>query len=187
MTPVAHSLVGATIGATLINQHPSVCWKWTVIPAMVFCANLPDLPLPYWGHSHYAVSHSVFVGIALVACFSILLRGFPITRTTAGTWSLVIAGSLALLSHYLLDSFYNHGLGISVLWPVSDARLAIPIPWFTTMTTDPLLCWHNVKVWGIELLSFGMVTVVVLAIVRQYQRRWGRAIETSRQQDTEAK
>lgn len=169
MTPVGHSLVGATIGAVFTSQLPSVQQRFAVILAMVLWANVPDLPLPGWGHSRYRVSHSVFVGIILLACSSMVLRGFQFTRTTMGTWPLIFAGALALFSHYLLDSFYNHRKGIAVLWPFSCARIAIPIPWFTTMKTDPLLCWSNAKVWGIELLCFGTMSGGVLLLCRIYK------------------
>jgi membrane-bound metal-dependent hydrolase YbcI (DUF457 family) len=62
----------------------------------------------------------------------------------------------ALLSHYLLDSFYNHGRGIALFWPISDGRLALPIPWFSTLgSLTPALDWHLIRTCGIELVCYG--------------------------------
>ena len=41
---------------------------------------------------------------------------------------VLVAWSLAWLSHMVLDAMYNHGLGIGVFWPFSDAHLVLPLP-----------------------------------------------------------
>lgn len=165
MTPVGHCLVGATVGVLYCyaRQLP-VRSHIAVIAGMVFCANLPDCPLPGWGHSRYEISHSLFVGMVLVLGYVIAARCFGPIRRSIGSWPLIAAGTCALFSHYLLDSFYNHGKGVAVFWPVSSSRLTLPIPWFETMTTDPLWCWHNFRVWGIELVCYGFLFLIVLFV-----------------------
>ena len=165
MTFVGHTLVGATIGAMMPLPKTGKISRSAFILAVVVCANLPDLPLPGWGHSNYRVSHSIFVGIVLISCGVILLRGLQVARNTVGSWLVVLAGSMALVSHYFLDSIYNHGMGIAVFWPLSDARIVFPISWFSIMKSDPFFCWHNVKVWSIELLFCGAFFAVCYALL----------------------
>lgn len=171
MTPIGHSLVGASIGALVPMEKPSLRGRVVVMLAVAFCANLPDLPLPGWGHDAYHVSHSVFVGMLIVVCVTFVLRSLPFLRNSVGTWPLILAGSVAMFSHYLLDSFYNHGKGIAIFWPVSDVRLTLPIPWFSTMQPNPLLSRHNFVVWGIELVCFGLLFAVLLLVARSRDKK----------------
>jgi hypothetical protein len=36
-------------------------------------------------------------------------------RTRTGGWLVLAGGGVAWLSHLLLDTFYNHGLGLAML------------------------------------------------------------------------
>jgi hypothetical protein len=76
-----------------------------------------------------------------------------------------MGGASAWLSHLLLDSFYNHGKGISIFWPFSKARLALPIPWFDLGVGSPA---HIMHVFLIEFLSY--FPWLVLAIL--FRRKW---------------
>jgi membrane-bound metal-dependent hydrolase YbcI (DUF457 family) len=79
------------------------------------------------------------------------------------TYAMIIGGLLAWLSHFVLDSFYNHGLGIAIYWPISDAVLNLPIPWFNTL--DPsisLLSKFNLSVFGVEFLFYFPVFLTAL-------------------------
>jgi len=161
MTPVGHSLVGATVGVVYCNIHQlPIHSRISVILGMILCANIPDYPLPGWGHDRYELSHSIFVGMLLVLGYVVFVRHLWHDRMHFGAWPFIAAGTLALYSHYLLDSFYNHGKGIASFWPFSEARLALPIPWFETMKISPPLCLHNVRVWSIELLCYGLLLVI---------------------------
>jgi len=168
MTPVAHSLVGATVGVLYCNDRRlPVRTQMLVIAGVVFCANLPDCPLPGWGHSRYEISHSIFIGMFLVIGYVVVTRWLLRDRILFGAWPLIAAGTSSLYSHYLLDSFYSHGKGIAIFWPFSEARLALPIPWFETMKIRPLLCWHNISIWGIELLWYGTLLLAVLLLCKR--------------------
>lgn len=167
MTPIGHSLVGAAIGTAAAASLESGRARRATIVAMTLIANLPDWPLPGWGHSQYAVSHSVVVGVLLVVVAAGLL---PSRWKHFGRWEFLLGGALALFSHYLLDSFYNHGKGIAIFWPLSDARLILPIPWFETMTLRPLFSSHNVRVWAAELTVYGAIFVATW-LLAHYVRR----------------
>ncbi len=113
--------------------------KRTTIHLAVFVllANIPDLPLKNWSHENYLVSHSLFVNLLFIVIAMIGLTTLRGVRTRIGGWPVMAGGAIAWLSHLLLDSFYNHGHGIAVFWPFSDARLILPIPWFSTVTSLP--------------------------------------------------
>ena len=162
--------MGATIGTVLLPSSLSRRTRVVALGAMMFLANLPDLPVSGWGHDRYQVSHSLFVGLLLVGGYAFIGRCSPLRQTFYGSWAFISAGSLALYSHYLLDSFYNHGKGIAIYWPYSDARLALPIPWFSVMQLDPLFCWSNFRTWGIEFLCYGSLLAMVLAARIAWQK-----------------
>jgi len=79
------------------------------------------------------------------------------------------AGGLAWLSHMLLDSFYNHGQGVAIFWPLSDARLALPIPWFSVVYgVPPSLTPEMARAFAIELICYA--PLVLAAIVARRLR-----------------
>jgi inner membrane protein len=70
---------------------------------------------------HRGASHSLCVAVAVgVSCALVARRlGWPVLRT-------VIAGTLAVASHGILDAFGEGGRGIPLLWPFSDERFMSP-------------------------------------------------------------
>jgi hypothetical protein len=165
MTPVGHSLTGLAIGCVVCPATFSLRGKAITLAAFVLLANIPDLPLPGWGHERYDISHSVFVTTAAIVALAIILVLLPWSRRVL-TPALVLGGAAAWYSHLLLDTFYNHGEGLAMFWPLSHARLALPIPWFTTMDTRALFSEHNARVFAIEGVVYG--AVLVLAVVVRY-------------------
>jgi membrane-bound metal-dependent hydrolase YbcI (DUF457 family) len=135
--------------------------------AFIAIANLPDWPLPGWGHSNYKISHSVFVNFALIVVIASLLMLFKKATRTIASWPVIIGGAAAWLSHLLLDSFYNHGLGIAIFWPFSPARLALPMPWFRTWSSvSPPLNADTFYICLVEALFYG--PILLLAVVWRY-------------------
>jgi hypothetical protein len=63
----------------------------------------------------------------------------------------------------LLDALYNHGRGIGIFWPLSDAHLILPVPWFETLTWPPKSD-HNLRVFLIELGVYGALLLACLFI-----------------------
>jgi hypothetical protein len=68
-----------------------------------------------------------------------------------------------------LDSLYNHGRGIAIFWPFSDAHLAMPVPWFETISLPPFT-ESNLRVFGIEALVYGIILVSCILIRRYWLR-----------------
>ena len=174
MSPVGHTLVGATIGVALWPQFEGRRQRTALLLGMVVAANIPDLPLPYWGHDRYYVSHSVFCGLLVATVIYLGMRASPLGSQPVAHRVIFFATALALSSHYLLDTFYNHGKGLAMFWPFSKARVALPIPWFSHMditTHGQLFSWKNVRIWLVELAAFGTTSFVALAVVLPWQKR----------------
>ena len=158
MTFVGHSLTGAAIAVLAVRPQSSCRRVALTLAVFVVLANVPDLPFPNWGHDRYDISHSIFTIFPLVLIFSAFIILSPSLRTRAGGAAVVLAGALACCSHLLLDTFYNHGMGLAMFWPVSSGRVALPIPWFETLRTSlPKVTPHSLRVFGIEFLCYGPV------------------------------
>ena len=92
----------------------------------------------------------------------------------------VALGTLAWLSHLLLDSFYNHGSGIPIFWPVSDASLSLPIPRFSTLDLkQAIFSNHNLSVFGIEFLAYSPLVVAAYFVSRMLGKRNGDPLSHS--------
>ncbi len=166
MTGVGHGLVGAACGVVCMPAGISWRQKAVHLLAFVVLANLPDLPLPpYWGHNLYYFSHSLFVNLAVIGVAVVLVNYlvvlFPGARDNPAYRWIVWLGVLAWLSHLLLDTFYNHGKGLLMFWPLSTARLALPVPWLAVLTR-PRLPLKVARVLLLELATF--TPVLLLAI-----------------------
>ena len=152
MTFVGHSLVGAALAQATLPAGAG--WKqWLlVVNAYVLLAFFPDLPLPGWGHSAYFFSHSLFVNLLLAIPLTVIgCRGCIRQASCA----LVIGAAMAWLSHLPLDAIYNHGRGVAIYWPFSQAVLNLPLPWFETLDIHaPLTAAHNTRVFLIEALVY---------------------------------
>ena len=166
MTTVGHSLAGLSIAVLTLPTGRSLLWYVAVGHLFILFANLPDLPLPGWGHANYEVSHSVFVTMLLASTLGLLMF-IPGFDSRVG-FRVLLFWSLTWLSHMVLDSMYNHGLGIGVFWPFSDAHLVLPVPWFETLTWPPIT-EHNRHVFLTEIAVFGAVLAACLLL--RHRRR----------------
>jgi hypothetical protein len=168
MTPVGHSLMGAAIAALCLPSSLPRTSRVIGFLSFIVLASLPDAPLPSWGHDRYHVSHSLFINGACIALLMLGSRAWPQGRARVGGWRVIVGAVGAWLSHLLLDTFYNHGRGLAMFWPVSQTRLALPMPWFNTLNgSPPLLGRHIAYVFGVELLAYG--TLLVLALAWRYR------------------
>jgi len=167
MTFIGHTLTGLTVGAAVLPGGMSR--RRTIVSMAIFAllADVPDFPLPGWGHYDYRFSHSIFVNVALMV---IVLAGLGLLRK----WKdvriprrLIGAGAMAWCSHLLLDSMYNHGLGIAIFWPVSRESLVLPVPWFSVLeSSPPPLNAHTLRVLAVELAFFVPLLAAVLVARR---------------------
>jgi hypothetical protein len=130
---VGHSLLGLSLGALAIPRGWARRPKLLAFGAFGLLAGGPDLPAPFWGHSQYSISHSIFVNLGLIAGVAALVAVLPRLRAELGGWPVVWAGAAAWLSHLLLDSFYSHGRGVRIFWPLSLDALSLPMPWFDVL------------------------------------------------------
>jgi membrane-bound metal-dependent hydrolase YbcI (DUF457 family) len=172
MTFVGHVLTGTAIGLAAMPDYPSKRQKTIHLLVFALLATVPDWPIRNWGHNTYYFSHSLFTNLLLIGLTWIFLFIFPRLwekyRSTSAAWvvspQLMFAGTVAWLSHLLLDTFYNHGKGLAMFWPFSDTRLALPIPWLAVASRPFLpVSVGNLRILLVELLTF--FPLVVLAIL----------------------
>lgn len=166
VTTVGHSLTGLSIAVLALPKGKSLMWYLLVGHFFIFFANVPDFPLPGWGHASYEVSHSVFL-TGLLASMMALLLFLPKFNEQVGA-KVVLFWSITWLGHMVLDALYNHGQGIGIFWPISDAHLVLPVPWFETLTWPPFT-EHNRRVFLIELGVYG--ALLLLCIWMRSRRR----------------
>jgi len=152
VTTVGHSLAGLSIAVLTLPKGRSLMWYLLIGHFFIFFANVPDFPLPGWGHASYEVSHSVFL-TGLLASMMALLLLLPKFNEQVGA-KVVLFWSITWLTHMVLDALYNHGQGIGIFWPFSNAHLVLPLPWFETLTWPPKTS-HNLRVFLIELGVYG--------------------------------
>jgi LexA-binding, inner membrane-associated putative hydrolase len=162
MTQVGHAITGAAIGVLCLPPHLSKRAAGGYLVAFALLANVPDFGFRNWGHDRYDISHSVFVNLLIILVVIAGLWWLPGVRMRIGGGTVFLGGAASWLSHLLLDSFYNHGLGVAIFWPFSAARLALPIPWFSVLSSPLPITWQAVQVWAIELASY--LPLLLLAV-----------------------
>lgn len=162
MSPVGHSITGLAIAALALPAGVKRTRLWLGGAAFIALANLPDWPLPGWGHDRYEISHSLFANLALIATGALIWRAIPAWRQALPA-RLILLAACAWLSHLLLDSFYNHGKGIGIGWPLLEYRLNLPVPLFRIVDTS-LPPWHprNLSVFAIELIAYSPLLALAL-------------------------
>jgi len=169
MTPVGHIITGAAIGILCLPEGSSRSRTLIHVSTFAFLANIPDLALPYWGHEKYEISHSIFVNLLLISTLSLVVFLNPKWRQRLVKYKWISVCSIgAWMSHFLLDSFYNHGHGIAIFWPFSAARLVLPIPWLATFKGSMShLSFVDLKVFALEVATFCPLLIVALIVRRQ--------------------
>ena len=129
MASIGHVLVGAAVSrAYRTHQTP----RWSSLAAATIWAALAMLPdadvlgfrfgVHYadpWGHR--GATHS-FVFALMVAALAWLVG----RATRLPPWRTAVAVAVAVVSHPLLDTMTDGGLGCALLWPFSDHRFFAP-------------------------------------------------------------
>jgi membrane-bound metal-dependent hydrolase YbcI (DUF457 family) len=169
MTQVGHALTGAAIGVLCLPPHLSKRAAGGYLVACALLANVPDFGFRNWGHDRYDISHSVFVNLLIILVLAAALWLLPAVRARIGG-TVFLGGAASWLSHLLLDSFYNHGMGIAIFWPFSSARLALPIPWLSVLNSPLPITWQAMQVWAIELASFLPLLLLAIEVRRARER-----------------
>ena len=172
MTQFCHSMMGVSCGFFFMPRGLKTWQALALLFSFAVAANIPDLAIRGWGHENYHISHSLFVNTGII---SVLILCLLIARCFS-RWKIrytVLTGlSCAWLSHLLLDSFYNHGLGIEIFWPFSGSALALPIPWLSVRdTTIPYLAVANLKIYLIEVVTFAPLLFLGILFRSLYRNR----------------
>ena len=167
MTTVGHTLVGLALRNASAPRGRSAALVLAELGFFTALASLPDLDLPGWGHRAYHVSHSVFVLAILMlvltpAALPVLRRLVP-PRSAASLWA---GGCAAVFTHVFLDGLYGVGRGIALLWPLSDVRLHLPVPFFLHLRPQDGLTLENLNVCAVEAAVFGCVLLLSLGVRR---------------------
>ena len=160
MTTVGHTIMGVTTATVFIPFPLSRNKKFLWLATAIFAANIPDIALPGWGHDRYYFSHSIVVNAIILFLFIGLM--LTLRRDYKFQKHFIAMFSLAWMSHFILDSFYNHGKGLRAFWPISDAALNMPIPIFETTDSSSNLFLTYL----IEFLVYGSVLLLVYGLRR---------------------
>ncbi len=137
-----------------------------ILIAFIAVANLPDWPIPGWGHDRLIVSHSILVNGAAIVCLAIGLglQGALYRQTYR---RLFIGLMISWLSHFLLDAFYVDSR-LAIFWPFSQATVSVPVPWLKTLPhVPPPFDAPVTRILIFEILTFCPLMAVALAF-----RRW---------------
>lgn len=166
MTSLGHSLVGASVGILCMPAMASLHRRLIVLMAIIAVANLPDWPIPGWGHFHLAASHSIIVNGAAMVCLALGLH-LKGALTLKSNRRVFIGLIVAWLSHFLLDTFYADSR-LAIFWPVSDATVSLPLPWLKTLPhVPPPFDGRVVRILVFEALTFLPLLVLAAAIFRR--------------------
>jgi hypothetical protein len=177
MTSIGHSIVGASFSVASMPVGASRRYKIVSLLIFTLLANFPDIPVPHWSHDFYDFSHSLIVNLALIIPAAAILLLFRKFRKLPEMGRLIIFGACAWLSHLLLDTFYSHGNGVVILWPVSQASLAIPVPWFSTLPMDPIQNFVKIlRIFLFEILSYSPLLVFSISVRNRQKADFGTSV-----------
>ncbi len=127
MASIGHIAVGMAAGRWYAGAGGRPSWRPMV--AFSVLSLVPDLDVlgfrfgiaygDAWGHR--GASHSLLFGVALGALSAALAArsGHPARR-------VFVLASLVAMSHGLLDTLTDGGLGAALLWPFDEARIFAP-------------------------------------------------------------
>ncbi|MGI9545385.1 MAG: metal-dependent hydrolase [Cyclobacteriaceae bacterium] len=164
-----HALVGATLKETI---YPNGSYKWTSL-ALV-STMIPDVDvitfsfgIPYesaWGHRGFSHSIVFALGWALI----LVLLFSP--KNKFGGAILIF---FSTLSHGLLDSMTNGGLGVAFLAPFDDYRFFAP---WRPIQVSPIGASAFFSSWGLEvilseLLWIGIPCTVIWLVTKFIPRK----------------
>ena len=168
MTTIGHILVSSSVAALCIPRFDSSKKKIIFYFVFIVLGSLPDLPIKSWGHQEYEISHSLFVLSTLIITGITFFCFWRRLLDQIGGLKVIIGGSLAILSHLLLDSMYNHGNGIAIFYPFGNGRLSLPIKCFSIVGgISNLLTFNTMKIVMIEILFFSPILLFSI-LIRKY-------------------
>ncbi|MFZ5569849.1 MAG: hypothetical protein ACOZF0_05570 [Thermodesulfobacteriota bacterium] len=173
MTSLAHTLVGSSIALLCMPVMEKARLRLMFMGAMIAVANLPDWPIPGWGHFRLDISHSIIANGGLMLCLLVTWR--ILAGSLFGKCRPVAVGVLAAwMSHLLLDTLYVDS-SLAIFWPVSAAGVSLPVPWLKTLPHVPPPFDHQIQR-ILMLETFTFLPLVILAAAMRLRCRVGRKI-----------
>jgi inner membrane protein len=165
-TVFSHAVIPLTVYLTRSLSKFSPRLLWTGI----FLSILPDADvisfkfgIPYsspWGHRGFthSLAFALLTGVVLLL-FHRGLRSNP--------WNSFFIGFLSTLSHSVLDSVTNGGLGVAFLWPLTDERYFLP---WRVIEVSPIgmrfFTSDGLEVIKSELLWIFFPSLLILLLIR---------------------
>lgn len=187
-TVFTHALVGGALTQVAPRDFP---W-WKVLLILVFVAIVPDLdviafslgipyahPLGHRGFSHSLLFAGVLSALVCLAFF------YEPSRFSKKWWWLFAITFLVSVSHGLLDTATDAGLGIGLLIPFSEKRFFFEFRPIHTATVNPLtffqkrslvILWYEMMWVWLPLLSLS----VVYQLGRLFRQRGKTEVITQR-------
>ena len=166
MTTLGHILAGSTVGLLCMPRRKRFVYRLLFIIGMIAVANLPDWPIPGWGHYRYHASHSIIVNGLAMVCLALAVGGWGGRVVQNYPW-VRLGVTVAWLSHFLLDSLYVN-TRLAMFWPVSAAGVSLPVPWLKTLPhVPPPFDAPIMRVFLLEALTFGPPLVLAFMLRRK--------------------
>jgi len=165
MTSLGHCLVGASVGVLCVPTRGTLYRRLIILVAIIAAANLPDWPIPGWGHDRLFVSHSIFVNGAAIVCLAACFY-LQRSRVRQAHRRVIIGLAIAWLSHFILDSLYVDSR-LAMFWPFSEALVSLPVPWLKTLPhVPPPFDEQVIRILLFETLTFLPFLMLAVAICR---------------------
>jgi inner membrane protein len=117
---------------------------------------------------HRGFTHSIAFALALGFLALLFADRFKASRPAAFAFILVAA-----LSHSLLDMLTNGGLGVALLWPVSEGRFFFPVQPIevSPLSISRVFGEAGARVFTSELLWVWLPSLAVLCLLRLVRRQ----------------
>ena len=167
--PVAHSLIGVSIGAALDRR---VAERWQLLCLCGLLGVCPDFDYGLnWFHIgrggwHHGFTHSIMFAL-VVGALTALVSGW---RSVRG----FLVFSAATASHTLLDYLMTESRGVALWWPFTDRRYKFrgpnPIDYTFSGTSFSDVTLDVLRICFTELIIFAPLLLLVI-LLRRLQRR----------------
>jgi len=152
MASLGHIAVGLAAGR-YAGAGESSRWRIALLLALPCFALLPDLDvvsfklgIPYAAPlGHRGASHSIVAALALG-----VLGGLALRRPGRSAWRSILLVTCVVASHGLLDTLTDGGLGVALLWPLSNQRYFAPL---RPIPVAPIGL-RLFSAWGLRVLAF---------------------------------
>lgn len=162
MATVGHLVAGMAVGR--IATRGGLRRAALPMAALAVLAVTPDLdllaypvrePTPF---SHRGFTHSL--GFALACGVTLGLLSLLSRRTRPHALRIGACAALAMATHGVIDLLSNRGSAVTLLWPLSDARILSPMRPIPVASFSPL--WRFLVTETVECLVFSPLALFAL-------------------------